>query len=160
MFYDHILSPLGAVLVAADDEGLRFVLLPSHGRPARPEPGWQRHATPVIKEAKRQLCAYFAGRLYEFDLPVAPVGTHFQLAVWKALARVPFAATVSYGELARRVRKPKASRAVGAACGRNPLPIVIPCHRVIGNSGALVGFGGGLTMKTRLLALEECAARL
>ena len=159
MFYEQIPSPIGELVIAADRESLRFLLLPDHGRPARAEPGWERRMTPLIKKAARQLRAYFAGRLYEFELPLQPVGTRFQQAVWRELARVPFAATVSYGELARRVRKPRASRAVGAACGRNPLPIVIPCHRVIGKSGALTGFGGGLAMKTRLLTLEEEAAR-
>ena len=159
MFYDQLETRVGRILIAADDRALRFVLLPDHGRSARPEPGWERRVTPLIQRARRQLEAYFAGRRYEFDLPLEPDGTPFQRSVWRALERVPFGATVSYGELARRVRKPKASRAVGAACGRNPLPIVIPCHRVIGKDGGLVGFGGGLAMKTALLKLEEERAR-
>jgi methylated-DNA-[protein]-cysteine S-methyltransferase len=155
MFYDVLATRVGRILIAADERALRFVRLPDHGRAAAPGTGWLRRATPVLTRAHRQLEAYFAGRRYEFDLPLTFAGTPFQEAVWRELARVPFGATVSYGELARRVRKPKAARAVGAACGRNPLPIIVPCHRVIGKDGALVGFGGGLDLKTALLRLEE-----
>jgi methylated-DNA-[protein]-cysteine S-methyltransferase len=160
MYYEQMESPVGRILIAVDHETLRFVLLPDRGRPTRPEPGWVRRATPLLERVRRQLKAYFAGKRYEFDLPLAAEGTPFQRAVWRAMAAVPFGATVSYGELARRVHKPQASRAVGAACGRNPLPIVIPCHRVIGKDGRLVGFGGGLGMKTALLKLEEGYARV
>ena len=159
MYYEQLETRMGKIIIAADDQALRFVLLPDHGRPARAEPGWQRRSTPLILRARRQLAAYFAGKLYEFDLPLELNGTPFQRTVWRELARVPFGATVSYGELARRVHKPQASRAVGAACGRNPLPIVIPCHRVIGKDGGLVGFAGGLSLKTALLELEEKFAR-
>jgi len=159
MFYDQLETRMGRILIAADERALRFVLLPEHGRPAKPRPGWERRTTPLIRQARRQLEAYLAGKRYEFELPLEPSGTPFQRAVWHELERVPFGATVSYGEVAKRVHKPQASRAVGAACGRNPLPIVIPCHRVIGKDGGLVGFGGGLDMKTALLELEERHAR-
>jgi len=102
----------------------------------------------------RQLADYFAGRRQDFDLPVDPPGTPFQRQVWAELARIPYGRTVSYGELARRVGRPAAARAVGAANGANPVPIVLPCHRVIGADGSLTGYGGGLPIKRALLALE------
>jgi methylated-DNA-[protein]-cysteine S-methyltransferase len=109
---------------------------------------------PVVREVMRQLEAYFAGERLEFDLPLAPEGTEFQRRVWKALAEIPYGETRSYGELARSIGKPAAVRAVGAANGRNPIGIIVPCHRVIGSSGKLVGYGGGLPMKQMLLDLE------
>jgi methylated-DNA-[protein]-cysteine S-methyltransferase len=107
-----------------------------------------------FREVIAQLEAYFAGELRRFDLPLAPEGTPFQREVWSALTAIPYGETVSYGELARRLGRPAASRAVGAANGQNPIPIVIPCHRVIGADGSLTGFGGGLAIKRRLLDLE------
>ncbi len=107
----------------------------------------------------RQLEAYFAGELTDFSLALAPRGTPFQLSVWQALREIPYGATRSYGELARAIGRPKASRAVGAANGSNPLPIVVPCHRVIGSSGKLTGFGGGLEAKAILLSLEQGEVR-
>jgi methylated-DNA-[protein]-cysteine S-methyltransferase len=98
---------------------------------------------------------YFAGRRKTFDLPLAPAGTPFQLSVWKALERIAYGETQSYGQIAQSIGKPKAVRAVGAANGANPIPIVIPCHRVIGSDGSLTGYGGGLTRKRQLLALEQ-----
>jgi methylated-DNA-[protein]-cysteine S-methyltransferase len=106
-------------------------------------------------KALAQLDAYFAGKLRRFELPLAAQGTSFQREVWSALTTIPYGETVSYRELAQRVSRPLASRAVGAANGRNPIPIVIPCHRVIGADGSLTGFGGGLEIKRRLLALES-----
>jgi methylated-DNA-[protein]-cysteine S-methyltransferase len=103
----------------------------------------------------RQLREYFSGRRTEFELPLAPQGTAFQRGVWRQLQEIPYGETISYGELAKRVGNPKASRAVGAANGQNPIPIVIPCHRVIGSNGKLTGFGGGLPTKEALLALER-----
>jgi methylated-DNA-[protein]-cysteine S-methyltransferase len=108
-----------------------------------------------FKEVKYQLDAYFAGELQDFDLPLLPTGTRFQERVWQALAEIPYGETWSYGELARHIGKPKASRAVGAANGINPIPVIIPCHRVIGSSGKLTGFGGGLETKQYLLKLES-----
>lgn len=111
----------------------------------------------IFTEVKEQLQAYFDQRLTRFDLPLAPAGTDFQLRVWEALMTIPYGDTSSYGEIAGRMGRPGASRAVGAANGQNPLPIVIPCHRVIGRDGTLTGFGGGLEVKRRLLALEKTA---
>ena len=111
-------------------------------------------AEAILAQAEGQLTDYFAGRLREFDLPLALVGTEFQLAVWRELRRVPYGETTDYGELARRLGRPRAVRAVGAANGANPTPIVVPCHRVIGRDGSLIGYGGGLEAKRRLLALE------
>jgi methylated-DNA-[protein]-cysteine S-methyltransferase len=116
---------------------------------------------PVVTIAIHQLQAYFGGELTEFDVPLAPEGTAFQRTVWKALLEIPYGETRSYGELARSIGNPAAVRAVGAANGRNPIGIIVPCHRVIGSSGKLVGYGGGLPMKQMLLALEaENAERL
>jgi methylated-DNA-[protein]-cysteine S-methyltransferase len=109
----------------------------------------------VIAEATRQLDEYFAGRRRAFALPLAPAGTPFQQTVWQALTQIPYGGTVSYSQIAERIGKPSAVRAVGAANGQNPIPIVIPCHRVIGSDGRLVGFGGGLPLKRYLLALEQ-----
>ena len=112
----------------------------------------------AFKPVKQQLAAYFAGELTDFNLVLAPKGTDFQLAVWAALEKIPYGETCSYGDIANRIGKPDASRAVGAANGQNPLPIVIPCHRVIGSNGSLTGFGGGLDCKQFLLRLEQTHA--
>lgn len=112
----------------------------------------------AFKPVKQQLAAYFAGELTDFNLVLAPEGTDFQLAVWTALQKIPYGETCSYGDIANRIGKPEASRAVGAANGQNPLPIVIPCHRVIGSNGSLTGFGGGLDCKQFLLRLEQTHA--
>jgi methylated-DNA-[protein]-cysteine S-methyltransferase len=141
-------TPIGPVGLEADEDALTQVTF--HARAAagpRPRSG-------VLAEASRQLDAYFDKRLRRFDLPLAPHGTPFQLDVWTALQTIPYGETWSYADLARRIGRPAAIRAVGAANGRNPIPIVIPCHRVIGSNGQLVGFGGGLPVKQALLALE------
>tara|TARA_R110001592_G_scaffold295594_2_gene565675 strand:+ start:23505 stop:23996 length:492 start_codon:yes stop_codon:yes gene_type:complete len=109
---------------------------------------------PVLKSSARQLQEYFAGQRTSFDLPLAPRGTDFQRLVWSALSAIPWGAVRSYADIARAIGRPKAVRAVGAANGRNPLPIVVPCHRVIGSDGSLTGFAGGLDMKRKLLQLE------
>ena len=155
--YTHIDSPVGPLLLAADEHGLRGIRFARRGRAARPEAGWREDRGP-LRETMRQLERYFAGQLREFDLPLAPAGTPFQLEVWQALRRIPYGRTISYGELARRVGRPAASRAVGAANGCNPLPIVVPCHRVIGADGSLTGFGGGIEVKRALLELEGALA--
>ena len=126
----------------------------SHLSSRKHDPSWTKDAKP-FKEVCSQLESYFAGDLQEFDLPLAPVGTEFQQRVWSTLTEIPYGETWSYGELARHIGKPKASRAVGAANGLNPIPVIIPCHRVIGSSGKLTGFGGGLQTKEYLLALES-----
>jgi len=152
--YTQIESPLGPLLLAADDVGLREILFVNGRHKAKPQPSWTDNAAP-LKPAIRQLRAYFAGELEKFDLPLAPEGTPFQCEVWHRLSEIPYGETISYGELARRIGNPKASRAVGLANGSNPIPIIIPCHRVIGSNGKLTGYGGGLPIKEKLLALER-----
>ena len=115
-------------------------------------------ADPLLLDAAAQLRAYFAGDLREFDIPLAPRGTEFQRRVWTAVSTIPYGATTSYSEIAAAVGRPSACRAVGAANGRNPLPVIVPCHRVIGAAGALTGYGGGLERKRTLLDLESAAS--
>ena len=153
MYYRYLDSPLGDLLLAGDDEALRVVSFPQGSRRRDPDPDWIYSERPFA-EAARQLGAYFAGSLKTFDLPLAPTGTDFQLMVLRELQKIPYGTTASYGEIASRIGRPRAVRAVGHANGRNPLPIVIPCHRVIGSDGRLVGFGGGLAAKEALLRLE------
>jgi methylated-DNA-[protein]-cysteine S-methyltransferase len=147
-------SPVGPLLLSADDSGLREINFVNGRHPVTADPSWRRDPAP-LQETIRQLNAYFAGELEEFDLPLVPEGTPFQLKVWKNLCEIPFGETISYGELARRIGNPNASRAVGLANGSNPIPIIIPCHRVIGSNGKLTGYGGGLPIKEKLLALER-----
>jgi len=154
IFHTRIASPVGSLLVAASDAGLHAIEFPANRHPVRRSAAWREGGHRLLDEARRQLDAYFAGERQGFDLPLDPQGTDFQRQVWHALATIPFGTTVSYRDLASRVARPGASRAVGAANGRNPLPIVLPCHRVIGADGALTGFGGGLPTKRFLLALE------
>ena len=148
-------SPVGTLRLVASDKGLAGVWF-ERSRPERVRPRGDvesaRH--PVLVEAERQLREYFAGRRQIFDLKLDFVGTPFQRTVWKALLTIPFGQTRSYGQIAKQVGRPSASRAVGAANGRNPVSIVAPCHRVVGSTGALTGFGGGLDVKERLLRLE------
>lgn len=155
--YYLIDSPIGALTAAADDTGLRWLLFPQN----RHEPlraGWQRDASPFA-ELRAQLAAYFAGELRDFDLPLAPQGTPFQQSVWTALRAIPYGETRSYRDLAHSIGNSKAVRAVGLANGRNPLPIIVPCHRVIGADGSMTGFGGGIDTKRFLLDLEARSAR-
>jgi methylated-DNA-[protein]-cysteine S-methyltransferase len=154
MNYCFLDSPIGPLLLAGDREAIRYIKFPRQGSVRDPEPEWQEGSIGALREAVKQLRQYFAGRRTEFDLPVSPEGTPFQCAVWEQLRKIPYGETISYGELARRVGNPQASRAVGAANGANPIPIVIPCHRVIGSTGKLIGFGGGLPIKKALLDLE------
>jgi methylated-DNA-[protein]-cysteine S-methyltransferase len=155
--YDELDTPVGPLLVAADDAGLRRIHF-ALGRERRsPDPGWRRDAAP-FRDLAHQLAEYFAGTRRTFDLDLAPEGTSFQLETWRALTAIPYGTTISYAELARRVGRPRAVRAVGAANGQNPLPIVVPCHRVIGKDGSLTGFGGGLEAKRALLELEGALA--
>jgi len=140
--------------VAGDGHRLHRVGFPAGSRTRRPDPEWQRDDS-LFTGVFAQLRAYFAGELTGFDLPLHIGGTAFQNAVWTALADIPFGETVSYGELAGRIGRPTASRAVGAANGANPLPIVLPCHRVVGADGSLTGFGGGIETKRALLAHER-----
>lgn len=153
ILHRRIESPVGPLVIAADDTGLRHIEFHQNRHPASRD-DWRGGDNDVLQAAEAQLHEYFAGTRTCFELPLTPHGTPFQLSVWHELARIPYGATMSYAELAQRVGKPTATRAVGAANGRNPLPIVLPCHRVIGADGALTGFGGGLPVKEYLLRLE------
>jgi methylated-DNA-[protein]-cysteine S-methyltransferase len=157
--YTYLKSPIGTLLLAGDAEGLQQILFSTDGRPATPDPEWIEDSS-ALAEVVRQLNAYFAGELENFDLSLSPQGTPFQQKVWAELQKIPYGKTLSYGEVARRIGNPKASRAVGLANGSNPISIVIPCHRVIGANGKLTGYGGGLPIKERLLALERRQLRL
>ena len=158
MWFDEFSSPIGKLVVAADEAGIRHILFDENRYDVPGRDDWRRDASPV-SVAREQLFAYFAGERHEFDLPLHPVGTPFQLSVWNMLAQIPFGETGSYRDVAKRIALPAAVRAVGAANGRNPLPIVLPCHRVIGADGRLVGFGGGLPIKQFLLELEGALPR-
>jgi methylated-DNA-[protein]-cysteine S-methyltransferase len=158
-FYTTMNSPVGALLLAGDECGLRLVSFESSKRAAAVQPGWKADEAPFV-DVVRQLQAYFSGERKEFDLPLAPEGTDFQLEVWRSLRTIPYGTTVSYAQLAERIGNPKAVRAVGLANGSNPIPIIIPCHRVIGSDGSLTGFGGGLSNKRKLLDLESKQIRL
>ena len=154
MNYCYLETSIGPLLIAGDESAIHEIRFPKNGRPQKPERGWIEGSRGPIAEAVRQLREYFAGKRSDFELPLAPEGTAFQRSVWGKLREIPYGETISYGELARRVGNPKASRAVGSANGKNPIPIVIPCHRVIAGDGGLGGFGGGLPTKEALLALE------
>ena len=153
-YYTYTPSTVGALLLAGDGRALSRLAFAGGRGPGKPDEGWERAEAPFA-EAIRQLAAYFAGTLREFRLALAPDGTPFQLSVWRALLEIPYGETVSYGDVARRIGKPDAVRAVGAANGQNPIAIVIPCHRVIGRDGKLTGYGGGIAVKDTLLALER-----
>ena len=147
-YWDLVSSPLRSLSVAVDGDG-RLVEIRFDGR----RPGGRRDAQ-RCKDASAQLAEYFAGERREFDLELAPYGTEFQLRVWRALCEIPYGALRNYGDVARAIAQPGAARAVGGAVGSNPLPIVIPCHRVIASDGTIGGYSGGLAIKHRLLALE------
>lgn len=161
LLYMWIESPVGPLRLVGGDAGLAGILWEKQD-PA--ESGFaldrenDRH--PVLRQAARELREYFAGERQQFSVPLDFTGTEFQNKVWRALQSIPFGETRSYGELAAQIGAPKASRAVGAANGRNPIPIILPCHRVIGSSGSLTGFGGGLPMKKQLLAHEQTRDQL
>jgi methylated-DNA-[protein]-cysteine S-methyltransferase len=161
MWVDSTLTAVGRLRLVGGDAGLAGILWETQ------DPGdagieldreHQRH--PVLLQAARELREYFAGQRREFAVPLEFRGTEFQNKVWRALRSIPFGETRSYGALASQIGAPKASRAVGAANGRNPIPIILPCHRVIGSSGSLTGFGGGLPMKQQLLAHEQTRNQL
>ncbi len=153
MYYCYLETPIGDLLLAGDEEGLSLVGFPEGAMRHEPEPEWIFNEKPFAA-AREQLTAYFAGELKAFDLDLKPTGTEFQLQVLDELQKIPYGTTCSYSDIANRIGRPKAVRAVGAANGRNPIPIIIPCHRVIGASGDLTGFGGGLPTKEALLRLE------
>jgi methylated-DNA-[protein]-cysteine S-methyltransferase len=152
--YTSMDSPIGPLLLAGDERGLQLVYFVNGRRQMSPPSAWFEDKKP-FKEVVRQLKTYFEGRLTDFHLPLVLDGTEFQLLVWSNLQKIPYGETVSYGEIAKRIGSPDAARAVGLANGSNPIPIIIPCHRVIGSNGDLTGFGGGLPIKKKLLALES-----
>jgi len=168
VIYGFLKTPVGRLLVARDPAGIRMIqfngaakagpYVPQANEPAKAgpyvRPGWERHDA-AFDDLATQLREYFEGHRRDFQLSLAPEGTPFQLRVWQALVDIPYGDTISYGELASRIGQRSASRAVGLANGSNPLPIVIPCHRVIGANGQLTGYGGGLAVKRQLLALER-----
>jgi len=145
-------SPIGKLTLASNGEAITQVEFEGSRHPLPEHP---RGDDKVLKQARKELDAYFAGKLKTFTVPVAPAGTEFQKKAWKALQKIPYGATRSYGQQARAIGAPQASRAVGAANGRNPIPVIIPCHRVIGANGSLTGFGGGMERKKFLLDLEQ-----
>jgi methylated-DNA-[protein]-cysteine S-methyltransferase len=156
IFYDTMPSPVGPLLLVAEDAGLSGVYFETYRHGRRPVPEWIRapeHQT--LEETRAQLEAYFVGGLSRFSLPLAAQGTAFQQRVWAQLRRIAYGETVSYGELARRIGDPRAVRAVAGANARNPISIIVPCHRVIGADGSLTGFGGGLDRKRWLLEHES-----
>lgn len=150
---------IGTLTLAADDAGLRHVILPHGSRAFEVPDHWQANSA-VFDKVRQQLDEYFAGTRREFSVTLCPAGTPFQLAVWGMLVSIHYASTCSYGDIAKRIGNPGASRAVGAANGANPIPIIIPCHRVIGASGKLTGFGGGLPTKQWLLVHETGEGQL
>jgi methylated-DNA-[protein]-cysteine S-methyltransferase len=147
-------TPVGRLLLAGTDEYLSLLWFQSGSRPMTPNPAWRQDERP-LRRVIAELSEYFAGRLHQFTLSLQPDGTTFQKRVWKELEQIPYGETISYGQLAERIGNPKASRAVGLANGANPISIIVPCHRVIGANGKLTGYGGGLSVKEKLLALER-----
>lgn len=151
-------SPIGPLLLTASDKGLTSVYMEVHRHGSGDvQPGWQRDDD-AFTDVHRQLDEYFEGERTEFDVPLDPVGTPFQLVVWEALRTIPYGEVRSYGDIAAQIGRPGAARAVGLANGRNPISVIVPCHRVIGASGALTGYGGGLERKQYLLHLEARVA--
>lgn len=155
MTYSVMESPIGPLTIVQRDGTLIAVLMDGHRKPPVDTPDWGDQVDDALPEATRQLAQYFAGDRTTFDLPLAPSGTDFQKEVWAALRAIPYAETRSYGQLAIAVGRPGASRAVGLANGRNPLSIVVPCHRVVGADGKLTGYSGGPQRKQFLLDLER-----
>ncbi len=158
----HVESPIGCLTLVASDDGLTHILFEGQepGDVGLPADLPEVPDDPVLAEAARQLGEYFAGGRRSFDVPLDLRGTEFQRAAWLALAEVPYGETRSYGEQAEAIGRPGAFRAVGAANGRNPVPIVLPCHRIVGADGSLTGFGGGLPVKEHLLGLERAQQAL
>jgi methylated-DNA-[protein]-cysteine S-methyltransferase len=153
LVYTCVDSPIGELLLVGDGTMLHGLVMQGGKHPVEIGPDWERDDD-AFADARAQLREYFAGTRTAFDLPVHLDGTEFQVRVWNALREIPYGTTISYGELARRVGRPTGARAVGAANGRNPVAVVVPCHRVIGADGSLTGFGGGMERKQLLLGLE------
>lgn len=154
-YYDRFKSPQGEILLVATEDALSGIYFKGQKYFPKQDNAWRRapnHAP--LKRAKRELAQYFAGKRKQFKVALAPEGTPFQLSVWKQISKVAFGKTATYGELARRAGHAGSARAAGAATGRNPLSIVVPCHRIVGSNGSLTGYAGGLSRKRALLALE------
>jgi methylated-DNA-[protein]-cysteine S-methyltransferase len=152
--YTTMDSPIGELLLLGDGEALHGLHMQQGRRPVRISPRWERSPA-ALGDVRTQLCEYFAGERTAFDTPLAMHGSEFERRVWSALREIPYGETASYGEIARRVGRPSAARAVGMANGRNPIAVIVPCHRVIGADGTLTGYGGGLECKRLLLELER-----
>ena len=155
MFYDIIETTLGPIIMAGDDQYLRILSFLKGGDPVPILSHWKQN-TLFMKSVKQQLFAYLSGDLKIFDLSLCPDGTLFQKQVWSELEKIPYGKTMSYKDVAHAIGKPNAARAVGLACGKNPIPIIIPCHRVIGKNGSLTGYSSGIDLKKRLLYIEGC----
>ena len=153
-YFDVLPSPVGDLVLMSDGQALTGLMMTDQRHTKGVQPGWVREPRP-FGPARTQLGEYFAGERTDFDLELAPAGTPFQVEVWRTLRDIPYGTTINYGELAKRIGNANASRAVGSANGRNPIGIIVPCHRVIGANGSLVGYGGGLDRKKALLALER-----
>ncbi len=159
--YTYVESPLGRILLTSDGSALSGLYLAGQRYEPTPASDWTQSAhSPLLASAATQLGEYFAGSRTRFQLPLAPVGTPFQHEVWRRLQDIPYGAQVSYGAVAQAIGMPRSVRAVGAAVGRNPLSIIIPCHRVVGKDGALTGYAGGIERKQALLTLEARALAL
>lgn len=159
LFYTSVESPIGELLLLGDGHALQGLYMQEGRKPTRVAPQWQRSAAPFT-DVEAQLREYFAAERVTFDIRLTLKGTQFERRVWQALQEIPYGETVSYGEIARRVGQPSAARAVGLANGRNPIAVVVPCHRVIGANGTLTGYGGGLERKRLLLELEQGQASM
>ena len=154
-YYTVMRSPVGDITLISDADSLCAIYWPNQKPDGKKFPELEKKDSKVLRSAAKQLNGYFKGKRMEFDLPLRPVGTDFQEQVWQALTTIGYGETVSYGDIANHIKNPKAVRAVGAAIGRNPISIIIPCHRVIGSNGKLTGFAGGLSTKEFLLNLEN-----
>ena len=161
-YYDTFQSPQqGGMLLLANDEGLAGVFFDRQKHHPEKKADWRKNPDHrLLRQAKRELAEYFAGKRTRFEVALAPDGTPFQRSVWKAISTVRFGDTISYGELARRAGHPGSARAAGAATGRNPISIIVPCHRIMGANGSLTGYAGGLARKRALLALEDASPEL
>jgi methylated-DNA-[protein]-cysteine S-methyltransferase len=157
--YTTLESPIGELLLLGEDRGLHGLYMQGGRKPIRVAAGWERSAVPFASVIA-QLREYFDGRRTAFEVPLLMHGSPFELQVWRALQEIPYGETTSYGEIARRVGQPSAARAVGVANGRNPIAVIVPCHRVIGADGSLTGYGGGLERKRVLLELESGQGQL
>jgi methylated-DNA-[protein]-cysteine S-methyltransferase len=154
--YSEIESPLGTLFVRGEEDSITGLFLPDHKRWRGPDTAWQK-SDEDFTAVREQLAEYFSGARRQFDLPLRPAGTPFQQSVWNELLKIPFGTTITYAELARRIGQPAAARAVGHANGRNPISIIVPCHRVIGAGGSLTGYAGGVDKKQWLLDWERRA---